>query len=132
MNRVKAKASALLFVLVMLFIVTLLANVVLRIMLNQSRLSRHRIWRVRGLYAAQAARVLTMEKLRTGIWLYGTNHCINSCPTGFLGNIDVNDDDTDLISSSIGIAIGTLIPPSGHNNTARIDITVMYQRSGNY
>ncbi|MFH1441403.1 MAG: hypothetical protein ABIH18_05135 [Candidatus Omnitrophota bacterium] len=127
-NKVKVKGSALLFVLVMLMIVTLLANVVLQVMLNQSRLSQHRIWRVQALYEAQAAMVLTMQQLRDRNWDYSSNYCLNACPPNMAGPVPIPTND-ELIYD-IGIGIGAL--GSGPNNTARIDITVAYQRAGTF
>lgn len=128
MNRAKVKASALLFVLVMLIIVILLANVVLQIMLNQSRLSWHRIWRVQALYAAQAARVLTMERLRNGNW---QSYCIN-CGAG----VNVRDDDipyvVDIVIHNIGDSPAVNPAAPTFRGSAPIEITVNYQRAGTF
>lgn len=134
MNKAKIKGSALLFVLVTLMIVTLLANIVLQIMLNQSRISQHQVLRVRALYAAQAAMVLARQALRDNRWFYGQNYCINACPAGLFASSPPAANiisDPDLASSDIGIQINAL-GVGGINNTTGIIITVRYQRPGNY
>ncbi len=68
------KAVVLLFVLGTILVVVILANVVLRIMLNQSRLTHHQVSRIQAYYAAHAGIVDALEKLRTGDYVLGT-HC---------------------------------------------------------
>jgi len=59
------KAAALLIVLGIILVVTVLVNVVLQIMLNQSKLSQHQVARIQAYYAANAGIVYAFEKLRT-------------------------------------------------------------------
>lgn len=76
-------------VLATIMIVVVLANVILVIISNQSRLTRHEVGRVQAYYAAQAGIVYALEKLRLGSisgttnggWTYTpVNSCPNSTP----------------------------------------------------
>lgn len=67
------KAAALLIVLGVILVVSVLVNVVLQIMLNQSKLSQHQISRIQAYYAANAGIVYAFEKLRTGDYVPGTD-----------------------------------------------------------
>jgi len=63
------KGVAIFMVLATIMIVVVLANVVLAIISNQSRLTRHEVNRIQAYYSAQAALVYTLEKIRmTGGW----------------------------------------------------------------
>ncbi|MBU0503961.1 MAG: hypothetical protein ABH882_05855 [Candidatus Omnitrophota bacterium] len=71
---VSQKGVALLLVLSSLLIVAILANIVLGFILNQARLTKHRVSRIQAYYAAQMGVVYAREKLRSGAWVspYGT------------------------------------------------------------
>jgi len=62
------KGVAIFMVLATIMIVVVLANVVLTIISNQSRLTRHEVNRIQAYYSAQAALVYTLENIRTGVW----------------------------------------------------------------
>ncbi len=75
------KGVAIFMVLATIMIVVVLANVILAIISNQSRITRHEVGRIQAYYAAQAGLVYAMEKLRNGSWTYtGTNSCPNGTP----------------------------------------------------
>lgn len=71
------KGIAIFMVLATILIVVVLANVVLAIISNQSRLTRHEVGRIQAYYAAQAGLVYALEMLRNGSWVYGSD-----CPNG--------------------------------------------------
>ncbi len=73
------KGVAIFMVLATILIVVVLANVVLAIISNQSRLTRHEVGRIQAYYAAQAGLVLALERLRNGSWVYGAN-CTSGTP----------------------------------------------------
>jgi len=62
------KGIALLTVLVVLLVVVALAEGILQIMLNQSRLTHHNVSRIQAYYAAMAGMKLAYENLRTNSW----------------------------------------------------------------
>jgi Tfp pilus assembly protein PilX len=64
--KVSRKGVALFMVLATILIVVVLANVVLTIISNQARLTRHEVGRIQAYYGAQAGLIYTMEKIRTG------------------------------------------------------------------
>lgn len=70
---VNKKGVAIFMVLATILIVVILANVILAIISNQSRLSRHEVGRIQAYYAAKAGIVYALEKLRNGTWVYGSN-----------------------------------------------------------
>jgi len=60
------KGVALFIVLATIFIVVLLGNIIVRIILSQSRLTTHQINRIQAYYAAMAGINLAYERLRSG------------------------------------------------------------------
>jgi len=104
------KGIALITVLVVLLVVVALANGILNIMLNQSRLTHHNVSRIRAYYAALAGIRLAYENLRTGSWVYNANYCIN-----YSGNPPVipavNTVGDPAIPYEVRITIGS--PPPG-------------------
>ena len=75
-NGGKKKGVVLLIVLGTLLVVVILANVILNIILSQSRLTHHQVSRIQAYYAAQAGMNLALENLRVGAWTY-PNNCLN-------------------------------------------------------
>jgi len=61
------KGIAIFMVLATILIVVVLANVILTIISNQSRLTRHEVNRIQAYYSAQAALIYTLEKIRVGV-----------------------------------------------------------------
>jgi len=120
------KGIALLAVLVILLVVATLADAIMFIMLNQSRLTLHKMNRTRAYYAAMAGINLAYENLRTNSWLYNTNYCIN-----YSGNPPVipaaNTVPDPAIPYEVRITIGS--PPftgAGPSGTTPIQSTVNY------
>ena len=60
-----------------IIIVVTLSTIILRIALNQSRLTHHQVSRIQAQYVAKAGIVYALEMLRTNTWAYSP---INSCP----------------------------------------------------
>jgi len=69
---------ALLMVLAIILLVMALAQGVLSIILNQSRITHHKVSRIQAYYAALAGAKLAFERLRTGVW--NANSCSNNVP----------------------------------------------------
>jgi Tfp pilus assembly protein PilX len=76
------RGVALFIVLGTILIVVILANVVLNIILSQSRLTHHQISRIRAYYAGLAGMNYALEQLRTGAWVYSSNYCIGNLAAG--------------------------------------------------
>ena len=80
------KGVVLLLVLGTTLIVVILANVLLNIMLNQSRITEHEIRRIQAYYATLAGMNYALEQCRTGNWgpSPGANSrgCINCSGSG--------------------------------------------------
>ena len=115
------KGIALLAVLVILLVVATLANAVMFIMLNQSRLTLHKMNRSRAYYAAMAGINLAYENLRTSSWLYNSAYCINCVPAT---PNTVNDTSIPYV-----VIINTGSPPytgAGPSGTTPIQATVNY------
>jgi len=113
-------------VLATIMIVVVLANVILAIISNQSRITRHEVGRVQAYYAAQAGLVYAMEKLRNGTWTYtGTNSCPNGgvpcyvTDSGFLPYVVLNRVQVifcdPLSSCNVGTSSVSCNPPTGIN-----------------
>lgn len=81
-----------------ILIIVVLANVVLTIILSQTRLTRHQIARIQAYYAAYAAMNLTFDQLRQNLWTTGA---YSLCRAG----CTVNDPD---IPYRVAITVGPL------------------------
>ena len=121
------KGVALLLVFATIVVVVILANVALRLILNQFRLTHHQVSRIRAYYASLAGMNLALEKIRLGEWSpttaggairYG---CINSCIDASATYPLVSDTD---IPYNVQIAIYP--QGSGINNTATLKIKTDY------
>jgi Tfp pilus assembly protein PilX len=64
----KQKGIALLIVLTSVLITALLANIIFTIILNQNRLTKHRVSRMQAYYAAQLGVVYALDMLSSGHW----------------------------------------------------------------
>lgn len=71
LNMNNKKGVVLYFVLGVLFVVVLLANIVLNFVSSQSRLTSHQVKRVQAYYAAQAGVNYATEQLRLGNYTSG-------------------------------------------------------------
>lgn len=85
------KGIALYIVLATLLIVIILANVVLSIILSQSRLTHHQVSRIQSYYACLAGMNYAFEQLRRGNWTAGNNYTMpfdsgDFKPLSILGN----------------------------------------------
>jgi Tfp pilus assembly protein PilX len=67
------KGVALYFVLAILLVVVILANIVLNFVSSQQRLTTHQVKRVQAYYAAQAGVNYALEQLRLNNATYATN-----------------------------------------------------------
>ncbi len=113
-KRLNNKGVVMVMVLGTILVVVILANVILTIILNQTRLTRHQIDRIKAYYAATAAMNLTFEQLRTGAWTTGAySLCSSGCT--------VNDLD---IPYRIDIVISA--PGTGINGTRTVTFTTNY------
>lgn len=120
------KGLALFFVLSMLLITTILANIVLTIISNQSRLTHHKVSRIQAYYATQAGVNYALEKLRLNndaCWPAAGSYTRQICRSGCLG-CDINDADLPNSIEEVNIFVDN--PNTGPNNTRRINVTAVY------
>jgi Tfp pilus assembly protein PilX len=121
------KGVALLVIFATIVVVVILANVALRLILNQFRLTHHQVGRIRAYYAGLAGMNLAFEKIRLGDWSpaaaggairYG---CINNC-------IDAGATYPLVLDADIPFNVQIAISPqlSGINNTAMIRVKTNY------
>ena len=91
------RGVALFIVLGTILVVVILANIVLNIILSQSRLTHHQISRIRAYYASLAGMNYALEQLRTGTWVYHGDYCIGNITAGHCSGFPlphvVNDPD---------------------------------------
>jgi len=73
------KGIALFMALALLMVVVIFANVILTLMLNQSRITQHQIGRIQAYYAGVAGMNLALDNLRTGDWIFGVD-CTPAAP----------------------------------------------------
>ncbi len=86
------RGVALFLVLGILLVVVALANVVLVVMLSETRFTYHKASRVRALYAARAGMVYALAQLSSGAWSGPQDYCIqpvagSSCRRESGGNV---------------------------------------------
>lgn len=122
------KAIAMMFVLGIIMVVVILANIILSLILSQSRISSHQINRIRAYYAAMAGVHLAHENLRTGVWASDPNlvkfYCINGrVDSGVICESTVNDTD---IPYNVQIEVRPTATDPGINNTAKLRIKTEY------
>ncbi|MDD5500872.1 MAG: hypothetical protein PHH57_04205 [Candidatus Omnitrophica bacterium] len=79
MPKSKKNGVVLFIVLGVIIVVTALSTVILRILLNQLRLTHHQVSRIQAHYAAKAGVVYALEKIRIGDWSAGST-CTESSP----------------------------------------------------
>jgi len=119
---------ALYMVLGTIVIITILANIVLRLVSSQSRLTHHQISRIKAYYAAQAGLNYTLELLRLGkvtVPDEGSDPayvCLNGCIDANMMTANMHSDAD--IPYNVQVAINPA--NSGINTTARIEIAVDY------
>jgi Tfp pilus assembly protein PilX len=117
---VNKKGVALYFVLAILLVVIILANVVLNFVSSQQRLTSHQVKRVQAYYAAQAGINYALEQLRLnnatynnsgngGTWrICGTNYKSSNPPT----------------TTNICNGVGNLTEPTFPPSINFIDVTI--------
>ncbi|MBM3244224.1 MAG: hypothetical protein FJZ15_00325 [Candidatus Omnitrophica bacterium] len=123
------KGIALFLSLAVAAIVIVLANIIMNIMLSQSKLTHHQIGRIQAYYAGLAGINLALENLRTGTWHYsGGNTCQNAgdCPiadTAFPNSVQ----SVEVIFCPPGIICAPLTticnPPAGINFCINSSVT---------
>ena len=118
------KGVILLMVLATVLIVALLANIILRLISTQYKLTHHQIARIQAYYAAMAGVNYALDNLRRGAWT--VNSCLESA-----GGCPLNDSDfPDTIIQPVTIIIrpsgsaDCINPPNQVN--ARISVTANY------
>ncbi|MFC1804225.1 hypothetical protein ACFLZ3_00100 [Candidatus Omnitrophota bacterium] len=109
-NRLDNRGVVLLMVLGTVLVVTILANVIMGIMLSQSRFTHHKVSRIQAYYAALAGANFAIENLRTGNW---------NQP----GTFPLND--PDIPFSNTTTIVVTPAPP-GVNADYQISVTTDY------
>ncbi len=104
-------------------VVSVLATVMLRIISNQARLTHHQVSRIQSQYAAKAAIVYTLDKLRRNddaSWPAVGQFTKRMCRSG----CDINEGG--LPSSIQRVDITVYAPGSGISNTRRISAKAIY------
>lgn len=115
------KGIALFMVLSTLLIVVILANVIISVLLNQTRLTHHQVSRIQANYAGQAAILDALERLSNG------NYNFDSCSANS-GGCSFTDADFPHTIKSVSVVIrrpGTPDCPPG--NSACVSATVNYE-----
>ncbi len=123
----RQRGIILFIVMSIIIVVIVLATVVLRITLNQSRLTHHQVSRIKAYYADKAGMNLAFYKLRVGTWSQhatGINYyCINGKVDAPVTCLDTITDTA--IPYNVQIAVHPQNDP-GINNTAKIDVKCDY------
>ncbi len=109
------KGIALLIVLSSILIVTLLANAILSVVLNQSRITRHMVNRIQGYYAAHMGIVYAFERLRAGWPSPPATFYINQNNCSFSPDC--------IIEPLLPVSINNVTITIVQNGTGRYDIT---------
>lgn len=112
------KGVVLFFVLAMLLVIVLLANVVLNLISSHSNLSNHEIRRTQAFYAAQAGINYAYEQLRLGnpVWQNALN--IKICSSASAASCSgPNDFVEPFFPASINYVAITVGPPAYSNRT---------------
>ena len=118
-------------VLAILLVVVVLASVILNIMMNQSRHTRHQVSRIKAYYAGQACMVYTLEMLRTKAWVPNAASgavkyaCMGTC-------VGVTPSYTIPVDPEIPYNVRVTINPlgSGISGTTKLDILTEYAYTG--
>ncbi len=117
-DRIRDNKGVVLFIVIAnVFIVVLLASIILIIMKNNSRLSQHKINRIKAYYGAYAAMAYAFDRLGTSAWTTG-DYAI--CPAAGAGCTVIESD----IPYRVDINIGVL--GSGISGTRKIVIIANY------
>ncbi len=77
------KGVVLVIVIGVMIVIFTLALVALYLMTQESRIAEHKIRRVRAFFAAQAGLIHSLEELRKGNAVDGTQECVGSGITGY-------------------------------------------------
>jgi Tfp pilus assembly protein PilX len=120
-KRARNKGVALFIVIATIFVLILLANIILNLMLSQSRLTHHQVSRIQAYYASLAGVNYTYDALRRGAWVVpgagaSDTHCIsrNAGECAALG-IVCTDETIDSAFPSTIECIQVVVSPSGVN-----------------
>lgn len=113
MSRLNRRGVVLFIVLGTLLVVVVLANVILGLILSQTRFTHHQVSRIQAYYAAQAGMNLALDNLRTSTWTNGTYSLCKA-------NCTVNDTD---IPYRVDINIST---PNATTGIRTINLTANY------
>lgn len=134
-SKINKKGVAMFMVLATILVVVVLANVVLSIISNQSRLTRHEVSRVQAYYAAQAGLIYTMEKIRIGDWPFsgGTDryYCMELVAGDSGQCIDVGSPSPDgFIPFDAGVT-RAYDPGTGLKGSYKVQVRVYADGTGN-
>lgn len=112
------KGVVLLLVLGTTLIVVILANVLLNIMLNQSRITEHEIRRIQSYYVTLAGINYALEQVRAGTWGPGDRACLN-CDSSVPGPNRIPD--SQILPYIVWIDMGPLLGDSTFEVRAYVD-----------
>ena len=120
------KGSILFIAVAMIMVVAVLATVMLRIISNQARLTHHQVSRIQAQYAAKAAIIYTIDKLRRNNdpgWPATVQFTKTMCRSG----CDINEGDLPGSVQQIDITVyGPTAPGSQLSGTRRITARATY------
>lgn len=104
------KGIALFMALGLLLIVVVFANIILTLMLSQSRVTGHQVGRIQAYYAGTAGMNLALDNLRSGTWVFGAD-CTQAAPCDV---VDAAMIDPTGINAAV-TAVNIIFCPDGNN-----------------
>jgi len=121
------KGVILFLVMGTIMVVAVLSIVILRIIASQSRLTHHKVSRIRAYYASKAGMNLAISKLQNGAWTQEDSTIKYYCINGNVDNGVVCSDTAadNKIPYNVQIAIYPKDQP-GINGTIKIDVKTDY------
>ncbi|MFA5363526.1 MAG: hypothetical protein WC335_09880 [Candidatus Omnitrophota bacterium] len=126
------RAIVLFVALSTLIIVVILANILLRIVLNQSWFTKHHQSRIQAHYAGLAGLNYAFEKLRTGDpnWPATGDYTHKICRSGCNNPGDMNDPDLPFAIHSVNIHVFGANAGIPGTKTRKVQIAVKYSMWG--
>ena len=125
-----ARGVALYLVISSLFIALILSSVILRTVLNQTRLTHHGVSRIQAYYASYGALNYSFAKIREGVWpipaLGSAAVSYTMCRRNSLGVCTCNYCDDEIAMPISVIVITFDNSNTGPNNTLRVSASATY------
>jgi len=120
------KGIALFMALGLLMIVVVFANIVLTLMLSQSRVTGHQVGRIQAYYAGTAGMNLALDNLRSGIWGFdaacaASATCVQCTEAAPCGVVDAAMIDPTGVDTAV-TAVNIVFCPRGDNCSVVADV----------